>query len=130
MIFSYAYYTLGIPLLGVPNPFPLNQVHDDHGASQTDFHPLIATHLPSATSVDEHRLQGPENVLILLMLVLTHDIMCRNPRNCGSMEYLASCRIYIINGRMLADWLWLWSCLSCFCLCVCFSAWFWLFLLL
>lgn len=31
------------------------QVHDDHSSSQTDFHPLMATHIPLTASVDEHR---------------------------------------------------------------------------
>ena len=41
-----------------------------------------------------------DQIYDLLMISILHDLIRQNPRNCGSMVYIRSCRMYIINSGM------------------------------
>ena len=45
---------------------------------------------------------APGKAVVRLMIEILHDVVYQNvpnPRNCGSMVYIGSCRISIINSR-------------------------------
>ncbi|CAE7656082.1 unnamed protein product [Symbiodinium necroappetens] len=56
------------------------QVHDDHSSSQTDFHPLMATHIPLTASVDEHRTLGSKS------LTLQTDLQLQDATSRGTCQ--------------------------------------------